>query len=285
MGLSIKVFCSSDENDGFGVTSTIIIGEKEAILVDSQFTLANAYRLLADIIETQRKLTKIFITHLHHDHYLGLQVIKGVYPNAEVVSFKNDSHEVNDTCYFKSDCWDVNYLGDNDAKEKIYINKIEDNSLFLEGYEINILIFMIDDCIRVTPLWIPSIRTLIASDLVFSNTHVWISDMRTPERIDNWIRSLDYLENLKADVVVPGHSSLPATLSPSAIDFTRDYIKNFIRALYSVKDSKSLQNEMNRIYKDLPLGICLEYSSKILKDNVTWSGDWPESLRVMKSTL
>lgn len=93
------------------------------------------------------------------------------------------------------------------------------------------------------------------------------------------------MENLKADVVVPGHSSLPATLSPSAIDFTRDYIKNFIRALYSVKDSKSLQNEMNRIYKDLPLGICLEYSSKILKDNVTWSGDWPESLRVMKSTL
>jgi len=212
-------------------------------------------------------------------------VIKGFYPNAEVVYFKNDSHEVNDILNFNSDCWGVNYLDDNGEKEKIYINDIEDNSLFLEGHEINILDFMIDDFIRVTPLWIPSIRTLIASDLVFSNTHVWISDMRTPDRIDNWIRSLDYLENLKADVVVPGHSSFPPTLSPSVIDFTRDYIKNFIRALYSVKDSKSLENEMIRIYKDLPLRICLEYSAKMLKDNVIWSGDWPESLRIMKSIL
>ena len=33
-----KVFLSSDQNDGFGVTSTLIYGERQAILVDAQFT-------------------------------------------------------------------------------------------------------------------------------------------------------------------------------------------------------------------------------------------------------
>lgn len=47
--LRTKVFLSSDEHDGFGVTSTIIYGEKEAMLVDAQFTIANAHRLLGKV--------------------------------------------------------------------------------------------------------------------------------------------------------------------------------------------------------------------------------------------
>jgi len=45
------------------------------MLVDAQFTLANAHRLVAEIIETGLDLKRIFITHLHPDHFLGLEVI------------------------------------------------------------------------------------------------------------------------------------------------------------------------------------------------------------------
>lgn len=58
MGLSTKTFIASDKNDGFGVTSTLIMGSKEAILVDAQFTISNAHRLLAEIIESEKKLVK-----------------------------------------------------------------------------------------------------------------------------------------------------------------------------------------------------------------------------------
>ena len=43
MDSSTKVFISSDQRDGFGVSSTIIMGEKEVMLVDAQFMLANAH--------------------------------------------------------------------------------------------------------------------------------------------------------------------------------------------------------------------------------------------------
>ncbi len=51
-----KVFMSSEAHMGLGVASTIIYGEQDAVLVDAQFTLSNAYRLVAEIIETNRRL-------------------------------------------------------------------------------------------------------------------------------------------------------------------------------------------------------------------------------------
>ncbi|MEJ1268940.1 MBL fold metallo-hydrolase [Pantoea ananatis] len=86
--INTEVFLSSDKNDGFGVTSTIIYGDTDAILVDAQFTLSNAHRLVADLMELKRNLKIIYLTHLHPDHYLGLEVIKSVYPNAEVFAYK-----------------------------------------------------------------------------------------------------------------------------------------------------------------------------------------------------
>ncbi len=48
--LQIEVFRSSEEHMGLGVNSTIIYGEKEAVLFDAQFTLSNAHRLVAEIM-------------------------------------------------------------------------------------------------------------------------------------------------------------------------------------------------------------------------------------------
>ncbi|WP_223850266.1 MBL fold metallo-hydrolase [Paracoccus yeei] len=80
--LQTKVFISGNQNDGFGVSSTIIYGPQEALLVDAQFTLANAHRLVAEIFEVDRNLTQIFIGHLYPDHYLGLEVVKDAFPDA-----------------------------------------------------------------------------------------------------------------------------------------------------------------------------------------------------------
>lgn len=54
MKISTKTFIADDSHDGFGVTSTLIMGESDAILVDAQFTIANAHRLLAEIIESKK---------------------------------------------------------------------------------------------------------------------------------------------------------------------------------------------------------------------------------------
>ena len=74
--LQLKVFKASEDHMGLGVNSAIIYGEKEAVLIDAQFTLSNAHRLVAEILETGRRLSTIYITHEHPDHFMGLPVIK-----------------------------------------------------------------------------------------------------------------------------------------------------------------------------------------------------------------
>ncbi|WP_261640011.1 MBL fold metallo-hydrolase [Erwinia mallotivora] len=285
MQLTTKVFISSDNHNGFGVSSTIILGDNEAILVDAQFTLANAHRLVAEIIKTGRNLTRIFITHLHPDHFLGVEVIKSVFPAAEVIAYKQVAADVSDAWDFKIDYWGREVLKENGATRKFAIREIEEDTLLLEGQQIKIVGVMSGDCITVTPLWIPSIRTLIASDVVFSDAHVWMADMRTPERIAGWMASLDRLEALGAKTVIPGHSPIRSSLSPSAIGFTRRYIGDFIKALHRTENSRQLIAEIDRIYPGLPVRICLEYSARILKDHYVWPGDWPLSLREMACTL
>ena len=55
--LSTKVFFSDE--DGFEVASVIIMGKTEAILIDAQWTLSNAHRLVAEILETGRHLKEL----------------------------------------------------------------------------------------------------------------------------------------------------------------------------------------------------------------------------------
>lgn len=52
--LSILVY-TIDEN-GFLVTSTLVMGEKDAILIDAQFNYSNAHRVVADVLESGRVL-------------------------------------------------------------------------------------------------------------------------------------------------------------------------------------------------------------------------------------
>ncbi|WP_432700317.1 MBL fold metallo-hydrolase [Kluyvera cryocrescens] len=278
--INAKVFLSSDMNDGFGVTSTIIYGDTDAILVDAQFTLANAHRLVADLMELKRDLKVIYLTHLHPDHYLGLEVIKSVYPNAEVFAYKKAADDINQAYDFKIDYWGNTILKSNGANIKFDVTRLEDEVIYLEGQPINILGILCGDCVDIAALWIPSTRTLVASDLVFSGCHVWVADMRSPEQVNQWLETLDKLEALEPAVVIPGHSSFPAlTLSPSAIGFTRQYINDFFKQLPTAADADGLKTAMERIYPGLPVKICLEYSARILKEKYVWPGDWPLTLR------
>ena len=75
--LATKVFVSSE--DSFNVTSVIVMGKKECVLIDCQWTRANAHRVIAEIIETGLELKAIFATHAHPDHVCGVEFIEQTY--------------------------------------------------------------------------------------------------------------------------------------------------------------------------------------------------------------
>jgi glyoxylase-like metal-dependent hydrolase (beta-lactamase superfamily II) len=60
------VFC---DEPGFEVASVVVTGMNDAVLLDARWTLSNAHRVIAEILDTGRRLTTIYITHAHPDHY------------------------------------------------------------------------------------------------------------------------------------------------------------------------------------------------------------------------
>ena len=58
---------------GYDVNSTMIIGERDLVVIDPQFSLSEAHKLAAEILETKKRLTTVYSTHAHPDHCSGSQ--------------------------------------------------------------------------------------------------------------------------------------------------------------------------------------------------------------------
>src|SRR5580658_10378340 len=83
--LQLKVHTGAGVN-GYDVNSTMISGEKDMLVIDPQFSLSEAHRLAAEILESKKNLTLIYITHPHPDHLFGLAVLKQAFPSARIVA-------------------------------------------------------------------------------------------------------------------------------------------------------------------------------------------------------
>src|SRR5665213_2038027 len=68
------------------ITSTLIFGENDAVLVDAMTTVAEAEALAAWIALHNRNLLTIYITHAHFDHFYGLSILLDRFPGARAIA-------------------------------------------------------------------------------------------------------------------------------------------------------------------------------------------------------
>ena len=97
--LSTKVFFSDES--GFEVASVIVMGKTDAILIDAQWTLSNAHRVVAEILETGRTLKEVYVTHAHPDHYFGLGHIAEAFPEARITATPSATKIINNQFFWK----------------------------------------------------------------------------------------------------------------------------------------------------------------------------------------
>src|ERR1700761_3720276 len=68
------------------MTSTLIFGEYDAVLVDALTTVAEAEALANWVALHNRNLETIYITHAHFDHFFGLSVLLDRFPMARAIA-------------------------------------------------------------------------------------------------------------------------------------------------------------------------------------------------------
>lgn len=244
--LHLKVYTSPAE--GFSANSTIIYGDKDAILIDTQFVVSEARKVAAMIQATRRNLTTIYITHGHPDHYFGLYVMKQTFPNAKIVALPAAINGVKNGWDARRTFWTSEFGSNLPPAGPILPEALEGNTLTLEGQQLQITDGVMGDAPNNSYVSIPSIKAVVAGDTVFAASHFTV-----PKNHDEWFKTLDQIAALKPAILVPGHQKIGAKDDLSAIVFMKKYMLDWDAAVASSHSADELKTKMKKLYPNLAL--------------------------------
>ena len=246
--------------DPFGglVDSVVVAGEDKMLLIDAQFTVPNAERLADVLAATGKELETIFITHYHPDHHLGLAVLMDRFPNAKPVAHAT----VQPAIAAAADgmrAGSASAFPEGTIADRVVIpDTLDGDHLMLEGERFDILGPMHGDTDVLTTVHMPQLDTLVASDVVYNDTHLWTAENTTPERIALWRESLATLEALGAGTVIPGHRTESTMNDASGFAHMRRYLDAWEAALADTTTAEDLKASMLERVGDLPGGFFLD---------------------------
>jgi glyoxylase-like metal-dependent hydrolase (beta-lactamase superfamily II) len=266
-----KVFFSDES--GFEVASVIVTGKTDAVLIDAQWTLSNAHRVVAEILETGKYLKTIYVTHAHPDHYFGLGPIAGAFPEARVIALPSVARTINKQFFGKIEHWEATIGITNTPRKAVNIEPLTENHFELEGHRIEILPEIMGDLKYNTVVWIPSIKTLYGSDVLFNQAHPFTCEVTAEERVQ-WIRDIERLEALGAEVVIPGHQKPGMPFDYSSYNFTKDYLVATEEELLKTEDEAGFYYAMVKRFPDANLFVSNEMNAGFFKGGMDWN--WRE---------
>jgi len=266
--LSTKVFFSDEK--GFEVASVIVIGKKDAVLIDAQWTLSNAHRVIAEIAETGKRLTTIYVTHAHPDHYFGLGVIANAFPSARVIALAPVARTINHQFFGKLEHWEQVIGATNVCRKTVNIEVLGQNYFELEGQRIEIIPDVIGDLKYNTVVWIPSIKTLYGSDVLFNQAHPFTCEVTAEER-QQWIRDIESLEKIGADVIIPGHQKPGMPFDSSSFTFMKNYLLATEEEIARSKDEANFFYAMIQHFPEANLFISNEMNAGVFKGGRNWN--------------
>lgn len=251
----------------FPVSSVLVTGKSEAILIDAQFGKSQAEKVLAMIRSSGKNLSTIYVSHGDPDYYFGLDTILAAYPNAKVVATATTVAHIKQTVAGKLAFWGPK-LGDDAPKKAIIPEVLDGHSLTLEGKKLEIL-GLNGKLSERSFVWIPSIKAVVGGVVLFNNMQVWMADTQTAQSHTEWQTTLAQIARLKPKTVVPGHY-LPGSAPQDAVKYTANYIKQFDAETPKAKDSAALIAAMKQHYPHAGADSILELSAKVAKGEMKW---------------
>jgi len=229
------------------ITSTLIFGENDAVLVDAMITVAEAEALADWVALHNRNLETIYITHGHFDHFFGLSVLLDRFPGARAIATPKTVDAMQMSFVPPVSQFARRLFPGQLAAKFVSAEPYESDSFTLEGNELRIIQQGRTDSPDTTSLYVPSIGLIVAGDVVYNQCHMYVGDT-TPESRQNWIAALDRLAALNPAIVVAGHKKPGAPDSPSTIQETKRYLQDFDRLQKNVASDRELFDQMTQLY-------------------------------------
>lgn len=275
--LKLQVFVSPATpigNDGLTfspTTSTLIYGEREAILVDAQF-IKNDVNELGNAIEKLGKtLTTIFITHGHVDHYFGIDILAERFPGVRVVATRKVVDDIvargkQDLATFTA------WFGDDLVVPTSIPEPLDDDGLVIEGHRLQVIDVDQADISPSSAVYVPQLDAVIAGDLAYNGIHQMLA-LTGPDEWKRWAASVEDIAALRPTTVVAGHKKPDASDDDgeAILASTKDYILDFARIAETAASPEEIITAMQERYPDHGNVTTLLVSAQAVKAGATLS--------------
>jgi glyoxylase-like metal-dependent hydrolase (beta-lactamase superfamily II) len=249
-GLSRDLPAGKEELMWVANSSTLIYGQRDAVLVDTFLTTEQSQTQLDWLVKSGKNLTAIYLTHGHGDHFFGLAQILQRFPHARAVATPEVIETMNEQL---SPVWIDHFwrkLFPGQIPDPLVVAEpLGDNELELEGNKLIAVNTGRTDTTHSTCLYVPSIGLIVGGDAVYNGIHPYLGETDTQSRLE-WIATLDKLEALHPKAVVAGHKVPENDDDPRIIAETRQYLRDLNRLNAETADARQLYDAMLEIYPD-----------------------------------
>jgi glyoxylase-like metal-dependent hydrolase (beta-lactamase superfamily II) len=233
------------------ISSTLISGERDAVLVDTPITVEQARALANWVVASGKNLTTIYATHGHGDHFFGTSTVLERFPGARFVARPDVIKVMRQQASAESlaTFWNPRFPGQISSHLAI-AEELVGNIINLEGQDVVSVPLGFTDTANTTCLHVPSIGLIVAGDAAYNGDHLHLSESPDQQKREEWIAALDKMESLKPRAVIAGHKRVGNDDSPRIIGETREYIRDFERLAMRTTTARELYDEMLKLYPD-----------------------------------
>jgi len=251
------------DSQGLGVTSTLIYGDQEAILVDTQFRIADAEKLAERIAAKGRKLKAILITHPHFDHFYGASVLLKRFPGTPVYASPSDIEYIkgslaNTVAQMRA------RFGEAIPADIQIPQPWPDTHFTVDGQAVDVVAGLQGDVgpgPRNNVVWVPSLAAAIVGDIAFNQVHLSLRATDADSR-KAWQETLRLVQERNPRIVVAGHKSNPGLPdTPDVLAFNRAYLTEFEAALAASHNAGELVAAMKQKFPQAGLDGILNFTA------------------------
>ncbi len=196
----IHTFISSFAYNNIANATHIIESRSRLVLVDAQFLVPYAQQFRAYADSLGKPIERLYLSHRHPDHWFGLGAAfsdVAIYALPETISFLKEHGEDS-----RQDHWKMGEL----APDSIVVPQeaVDPGEETIDGVRYVFSKVTDTEIDYLLTIGLPDISVYIAQDLVYSGTHLYLT-----QDLDHWCRVLEEALLSDYDLFMPGHG-LPA---------------------------------------------------------------------------